>query len=111
MSTHFCGDNETVEVILRTIVSVNQLSVYGAVADMCDELAWRISGCSESTGKPVARNKWETLTMPTELSTTHNPPWTNEKVHKETCCAILNENSQIFQNILNWSNCAPMQVS
>ena len=29
---------------LRTIISVNQLSVYGAVADMCDELAWRVSG-------------------------------------------------------------------
>ena len=42
---YFGGDAETVEVVLRTLVSVNQLSVYGAVADMCDELAWRISGC------------------------------------------------------------------
>ena len=42
---YFGGDAETVEVVLRAIVSVNQLCVYGAVADMCDELAWRISGC------------------------------------------------------------------
>ena len=46
-SIHFCGDEKTVEVVLRTIISVNQLSIYGAVADMCDELACRISDCSE----------------------------------------------------------------
>ena len=33
LSTHFCGDEDTAEVVLRTIISVNQLSVYGAVAD------------------------------------------------------------------------------
>ena len=41
LSIHFCGDTDTVEVVLRTIVSVNQHSVNGAVADMCDELASR----------------------------------------------------------------------
>ena len=56
LSIHFCGDDEAAKVVLRTIISVNQLSVCGAVADMCDELACRISGCSESTGKPVAQN-------------------------------------------------------
>ena len=29
LSIHFCGDDETAEVVLRTIISVNQLSVYG----------------------------------------------------------------------------------
>ena len=48
---HFCGDDNTAEVDLGTIISVNQLSIHGAVADICDELAWRISGCSESTRK------------------------------------------------------------
>ena len=32
LSIHFNGSDETVEVILRTVISVNQLSVYGAVA-------------------------------------------------------------------------------
>ena len=80
VSIHFCGDDETAEVVLRTIVSVNQLSTYGAVADMCDELAWRISGCSEGTGKLVAQNISETIVMPTELSRTNKTPRTNEKV-------------------------------
>ena len=66
LSKHFCGDDGTAEVVLGTIISVNQLSIYGAVADMCDELAWRISGCSESTGKLVAQNNSETTVMPAE---------------------------------------------
>ena len=34
MSIHFCGDDETADVVFRTIISVNQLSIYGAVADI-----------------------------------------------------------------------------
>ena len=51
LSLHFCGVDDTAELVLRTIISVNQLSIYGAVADMCDEVACRISGCSEVSGK------------------------------------------------------------
>ena len=40
LSIHFNGSDETVEVILRALIYVNQLSVNGAVADMCGELAW-----------------------------------------------------------------------
>ena len=35
---HNNGCEETVELILRTVISVNQLSIYGAVADLCKEL-------------------------------------------------------------------------
>ena len=35
---HYNGSEETRELILRTIISVNQLSIYGAVADLCNEL-------------------------------------------------------------------------
>ena len=41
LSVHFRGDDKTVEVVLRTIISVNQPSIHGAIADMCDELACR----------------------------------------------------------------------
>ena len=37
LSIHFCADGETVETVSRTIISVNQLSLYGAVAEMCEE--------------------------------------------------------------------------
>ena len=34
---HLNGSDETIELILRTIISVNHVSVYGAVADLCGE--------------------------------------------------------------------------
>ena len=37
LSIHFCADGETVETVFRTIISVNQLSIYGAVSDLCEE--------------------------------------------------------------------------
>ena len=37
LSTHFAADQETFETVFRIIVSANQLSLYGAVANMCEE--------------------------------------------------------------------------
>ena len=37
LSINFCADGETIETVFRTIISVNQLSIYGAVSDFCDE--------------------------------------------------------------------------
>ena len=37
LSIHYCADLETIETIFRIIVSANQLSLYGAVAEMCEE--------------------------------------------------------------------------
>ena len=49
LSTHFCADEETVETVFRTIISVNQLSIQGAVSDLCDEC----KSCHVRTGRPV----------------------------------------------------------
>ena len=51
-SIHFNGSDDTIELILRTIISVNQLSVYGAVADLCRESARN----SRGAGKPAAND-------------------------------------------------------
>ena len=37
LSIHFSADYPTIETILRIIVFANQLSLYGAVAYMCEE--------------------------------------------------------------------------
>ena len=34
----YTADNPTIETIFRIIISVNQLSIYGAVANICEEL-------------------------------------------------------------------------
>ena len=36
LSIHFCVDEGTIETVFRTIVSVNQFSIYGAISDLCD---------------------------------------------------------------------------
>ena len=50
-SIHFNGREANIELILRTVISVNQLSIYGAVADLCKEL----SKDSDVAGKLAAR--------------------------------------------------------
>ena len=37
LSIHFAATQETIETIFRIIVSANQLSLYGAVANICEE--------------------------------------------------------------------------
>ena len=49
LSIHFCADEGTIETVFRTIISVNQLSIYGAVSDLCEEY----KSCHVRTGRPV----------------------------------------------------------
>ena len=37
LSIHYCAELDTIKTVFRTIVSVNQLSLYGAVEEMCEE--------------------------------------------------------------------------
>ena len=37
LSIHYCADQDTITTVFRTITSVNQPSLYGAVAEMCEE--------------------------------------------------------------------------
>ena len=49
LSIHFTADYPTIETIFRIILSVNQLSVYGAVAAICEEF----EDHQDRTGEPV----------------------------------------------------------
>ena len=61
-SIHFKGSEENIELLLRTVVSANQLSVYGAAADLCRELS-EDSGASVNLDAP---EHLETMGIPTE---------------------------------------------
>ena len=37
LSIHYCADLDTIKTVFRTIISVNQLSLFGAVGEMCEE--------------------------------------------------------------------------
>ena len=46
LSIHFCADGDTVETVFRTIISVNRLSIYGAVSHV-----WGIQCLSNKNGE------------------------------------------------------------
>ena len=48
LSIHFAADEFTIETIFRIVISVNQLSVYGAVAAICEEF----EDHQDRTGQP-----------------------------------------------------------
>ena len=48
LSIHFAADGDTIDTIYRIILSVNQLSVYGAVAAVCEEF----EGHQDRSGEP-----------------------------------------------------------
>ena len=47
LSIHFTADYSTIETIFRIILSVNQLSIYGAVAAICEEFENHQDGSGE----------------------------------------------------------------
>ena len=48
LSIHFAADQDTIDTFYRIILSVNQLSVYGAVAAVCEEF----EGHQDRSGEP-----------------------------------------------------------
>ena len=70
LSIHFCADGDTIETVFRTIMSVNQLGIYGAVSDLCNE--YRV--CQARTGRPVLAGQPDPLFEPaSSLMTTPTP--------------------------------------
>ena len=49
LSIHFAADQDTIDTIYRIILSVNQLSVHGAVAAICE----KFEDHQDRTGEPV----------------------------------------------------------
>ena len=73
MSIHYCADPGTIETVFRTIISVSQLSIYGAVADMCEEC----DSCHDGTGRPVVEGQSDPLFEPASLLKKTPTPSTN----------------------------------
>ena len=97
---------DTIEFILRTIISVNQLSVYGAVADLCRELARKLTRYGEAPRMKIW-NQWLyrldflLLTLFLRLM----------PKYKETCCVNTTRNSNNFLKTRSYPNCALALVS
>ena len=59
----FSRSDENIELLLRSVISANQLSVYGAIADLCNELS-EDPGASEKPEAPDHVETMEILTGP-----------------------------------------------
>ena len=65
LSIHYCTDRDAIKTVFRTMISVNQLSIYGAVAEMCEEC----NTCHDRTGRPVLTRQSNPLFVPSVMKT------------------------------------------
>ena len=63
LSIHCCADQVTITTVFRTITSVNQRSLYGAVAEMCEEYI------SYNAGRPVVGEQSSSSFVPNVINT------------------------------------------
>ena len=67
-SIHFNGSHENIELLLRKLISANQISIYGAIADLCNEILKDLEG----SGETAAPDHLEKMEIPTDLSIAEN---------------------------------------
>ena len=63
LSIPLCADGDTIKTVFRTIISVNQFSINGAVSDLCDEYRT----CRARTERPVMAGQSDQLLEPARL--------------------------------------------
>ena len=90
LSIHYCADPGTIETVFRTIISVNQLSLYGAVAEMCEEC----ESCHDRTGRPVVEGQSNPLFVPSVMKT--NIPLTDDPAQEEDLLRRYRERIEKF---------------
>ena len=106
LSIHFCADGETIETVFRTIISVNQLSIYGAISNLCDEYR----ACQARTGRPVLAGQL------TDCSSQQVCWWQHlhlllKFLHKKIHCKSTKNEWKGSHNQIEWSKFALMQDS
>ena len=79
LSIHFSADEGSIETVFRTIFSENQLSLYGAVSDLCDEYRT----CQARTERPVLARQSDPLFEPASLLMTTPTPSTDDPAQED----------------------------
>ena len=65
LSIHYCADLDTIKTVFRTIISANPLSLYGAVAHLCDEY----ETFHDRTEQPVVMGQSSSSLVPSVIKT------------------------------------------
>ena len=101
----FVADQETIETIFRIIVSANQLSLYGAVANMCEECEFfhdRSGQLDKVMVQSIVLSE-----VKTEILLENDDP----AFQKLSIAAIWRANWKAFTNKIKWVDFAWMQNS
>ena len=88
-STHFKGSTQNIELLLQMVISVNQLSIYGAVAEMIEELPVG----QKAPGKPAAPGQLDKQEILTQ------PPLAEVQANEERQGNLLQEYKQRFEKL------------
>ena len=98
LSIHYCADLETIETVFRTVISVNQLSIYGTVAEMCEEY----EPCHDRTGDPL----WKDSRVKTNILLNDDPAHEEFLLQKDTKNELKS-----YHNKIEWFKFVLMQDS
>ena len=103
VSIHFSADQDTVDTIYRIILSVNELSIYGAVAAICDEY----DDQPDSMGEPVIL-EGQSIVLGKFKAEVHLYKTKDFKMPKFLCKIITNKSIRFHQKT-DWINSAGKQ--
>ena len=85
LSIHYCADPATIETVFRKIASANQLSLYGAVAEMCEGK----ESNHDRTGGPVVRRQSSSSFVPSVIKT--NMPLNDDPAQRISIAEVEGE--------------------
>ena len=88
-SIHFNGSTQNIELLLQMVISVSQLSLYGAVADMIEELPVG----QRAPSKPAASGQLDKQEILTQL------PLAEVQANEERQGNLLQEYEQRFEKL------------
>ena len=89
LSIHYCANQDTIKTVFRTINSVNQLSLYVAVAEMCEEY----ESFHDRTVKPVVGGQTSSSFVPSVIKT-NVPLDSDDRAHKDLLLQRYGERSE-----------------
>ena len=108
LSMHFCADGDTIETVFRTIVCVNQLSIYAAVSNLCKEC----KTCHVTTGRLVLAGQSDPLFVPSVMKThTHTHTFDRWSCARRRSIAKIPRTSWKAFTTIVWLNFVLMQDS
>ena len=93
LSIHFCADEVTIETVFPTIISVNQLSIYGAVSDLCEEY----KSCHVRTVRPELAGQCDPLFVPTSSLMKTPTPSTDDPAQEDLLQKYLERVERLSQ--------------